>query len=217
MLPDNFESNTTILLYQSGLSGEFLGWALSCCLEDHSAGEQHWEGQTRCKYTDPLGRTLQDGSGIGVLKCKIDERLHLYNLNKTRSGSKHITLAHPDAEYIQFILKFLREAPVIEIVSRTHTSQHWQYIARSSKIKQIDLDQSTKSHSSTYEIQPYTKMYQAPNHLEIEWADLFLNDSNKVIASIAEFLNNNIDVQKISAMIDNYKQRNNSLINRCTV
>ena len=214
-LPTDFESQTTILLYQSGLSGEFLGWLLSECLTDFSVGENYWEDNGRYKYVDALGRTLMGGGPI-VSQSKLNERIQNYQHNQTGDGTRHIVLAHPDPIYVDFLRVHLSNAPVVEIVSRNYSSQIFQFLARNSKITATDLADSIHNHNrEPLSIKEHFSRYSAKKHLEIEWSDLILNNTKQSVKSIAEFLNSDINLSKFSAMLNDYKQRNRDLISRC--
>lgn len=209
LFSDDFVKRIHILLYSSGLSGEFLGWALSKSLADFSVGEQHWEEEKRCKYSDAIGRTLGGGDNPIQIE-KIPERLDQFFTNSVVKD-KHLVLSHPDPQNIVFIRENFINAPLLEITSRKQQSKQFQYLGRK-KITTEDIKNSGAEFTTNKSIVAYKKVYTAPNHLEIEWCDLILNNTEQELKKIEKFVGSAVNIDLFLSLLDDYKQRNHQLI-----
>jgi hypothetical protein len=197
-------------MYGSGLSGEFITWALSQSLDNFAVGENHWEG-ARFKYTDAIGRSMYGGDSV-IKVNEVLDRYRMFNENQSQAGEKHFVMLHPDPQNIQFVRENFNTCPMIEIVNRKLSSQTFQHLGRQ-KITQDDIKNSGASFIPNFGLKPYRKVYNALDHLEIEWEDLILTNTNQVLENVSKFVDGLIDVSIFNRLLNDYKKRNQSYLN----
>lgn len=204
---NNFNTQPVVLiLYQPGSSGEFFAHALTDSISDISKTLSTWENQTRVKYSDYFGRSLNSGDSV-IDPDTVISRINLFFNQRTAIINKyHIGIMHPNAASVGFVTEYFAHCPVIEITRTSELSQKFGTNASRNKIEKTAI-RKTAVHKT-----PVT--YHADRHLKVEWEDLMLNNPSGVFAQVLEFLQVTGNTDKFISMVQDYLQRNQSIINQ---
>jgi hypothetical protein len=196
----------TVLLYKSGASGEFIGYALTQTIAEFTKTTMTWEDHNRCKFQDYLGRTLTNGDITEDLLC---DRVNFYFDSACSIGTKHLALSHFRPEQLEFLKNHVAHWPVIEITTLHPVSERFQRLARSHKIHKQPHYQDTPLKIN---VTAAEHGFRPRRHLQVEWFDLVLSNCNKTYKSIVEFVEGTGDCRQFETMISDYVQRNQDLI-----
>jgi hypothetical protein len=195
-----------VLLYKSGASGEFLSHALNQTIDQFTKTTMHWENTNRCIVQDYFGRTLLSGT---ITEDVLLPRINQYFKMSPRIGTRHMGISHFQPHQIDFIKNYGAAWPVIEITTLNSISKKFQQLSRISKIykKHQPTNHSNKINATA------TDIGFTPNgHLTLEWVELFQTDTRKVYSDILKFLNCTGDADQFVGMINDYVNRNQSLL-----
>lgn len=199
-----------LIMYHSGSSGEFFAHALSQCLETVTHPAVTWENQSRCKFGDFFGRSLNGGSTVIDNNIMLD-RIKLFFEDAVEVKQHHIGLSHPyPPSSIEFIKQYLSDIPVIEITITSEISRKFKFYAANAKIPA-----SSRSYVPTTELLPsfqWPSVYQAHKQLSVEWADLIILDPAGEFNRIKQFLGITGNTDKFVSMIKDYRERNIDLL-----
>ena len=201
-LKDLDQYRLIFILYPSGTSGEFLGHALSQCVEGIFSPPTAWEAGSRMKFTDCLGRRLaveRSWPAESDVVSQFNYFLEHYGATK----QQHLlSMAHPNDTSIAWIQQHCHTAPVIEITTGLYASQRFRDLAATEKIGPKERD--------CYRYQRSGAVFA--KHLEIEWMQWILTDTLGSFEQICGFLELPGDGQGFQGMVADYRRRNSHLI-----
>jgi hypothetical protein len=198
------DQSVAVLLYPSGASGEFLGYALTESFAAFTKTHQHWENVSRCKFFDYFNRCLTSGLDP-VPPAEVIAGIQLY-YSKNTIADISMGLSHIDKPSLNFLKQYCNNLPTIEIVTRKEISKRFRVIAANSKISAEDR-QGKDNESWTYE----HSYYRCNNQLQVEWADLLLTDTVNTFKEIENFLGLQGSVNKFTDMVADYLERNKKI------
>lgn len=193
-----------VLLYPSGASGEFLGYALTESFPAFTKTHQHWENVSRCKFFDFFNRCLTSGFNP-VPPEEVVAGINLYQSKNTLADIS-MGLCHIDKPSLSFLRQWCKSFPTIEIVTRKDISKSFRVLAEQSKISAEDRNgrESDSRH--------YTHSYYfCPRHLEVEWSDILLTDTANTFKAIENFLGMAGSIDTFQSMVADYLKRNEKI------
>lgn len=191
------------VLYRSGSSGEFFSHAITQSFESITPTKYFWKTQSRLVYVDCFRHSLSSGMPVVNLNRIIDSFNEFLEINRPTATTTHIALVHPKGNSLEIITKYFSHCPVIEIVTFKEVSKRFQILAANSKIPDKPLVTSVDDCSN----------YKCEKHLLVEWQDIIM-DTKKVFDQLQEFLSVPGDYKKFSMTVDDYKQRNQQLLDQ---
>lgn len=195
------DQSVAVLVYPSGASGEFLGYAITESFPAFTKTHQHWENVSRCKFFDYFDRCLT--SGLDPVDANnVVRGINLYQSKNTLADIS-LGLCHIDQPSLGFLRQWGNNLPTIEIVTRKHLSKSFRVLAEQSKISAADRA-GKQTGSYDYE----HSYYQCPDHLQIEWSDILLTDTVDAFEAIENFLGTTGSVGQFQSMVADYLKRN---------
>ena len=201
-LEDLDQYRLVFILYPAGSSGEFLGHALSHCVEGIFSPPTTWEAESRMKFTDCLGRRLAVERTWPVESDMIRQFNYFLEHYGPMAQQYPLSMAHPNDTSIAWIHQHCGTTPVIEITTHCYASQRFRDLAATEKIGPKERD--------CYRYQRSGAVFA--KHLEIEWMQWVLTDTLGSFEQICGFLDLPGDGQRFGAMVEDYRQRNSHLI-----
>lgn len=197
-------SGVAVLLYPSGASGEFLGYAITESFPEFTRTHQHWENISRCKFFDYFDRCLTSGfDPVGF--DQVASGIALYH-SKNQLRDISMGLCHIDSPSLRFLRQWCNDLPTIEIVTRTSLSKDFRVLAEQSKIAAEDrVGKISNSRDYTH------SYYTCDKHLQIEWSEILLTDTAKAFESIENFLGLAGSVDVFQSMVEDYLKRNEKI------
>ena len=198
-----------LLLYHAGSSGEFLAHAISQSMDSVTRAQAQWEKQTRCKYRDFLGRTLNclEPGFVIADDTVIESRIQAFFQSAVDIRQQHIALMHPHPKMIEFVQTRMPNSAVIEITCCTEESQKFKFLASRQKI-QRNINQHAQ-----YSKTPWPCVYTARNHLQVEWSNVFLHQPQMEFQRIATFLQTTGNSELFLDLLQDYIHRNQHIVN----
>ena len=195
-----------LIMYRPGSSGEFVAHALTESIPEITKTLSTWENQTRVKYSDYFGRSLNSGDSA-IDPAVVVQRINLFfNQRSAIINKYHIGIMHPNAASVGFVSKYFAHCPVIEITRTSEISQKFGTTASQSKIEKTAIRPASA--------QNLPVEYHAQHHLKIEWEDLMLNKTSSMFAQILEFLQVSGDDTTFTNSVQDYLHRNKSIIDQ---
>jgi hypothetical protein len=194
--------NIVFLIYPSGASGEFLGYACMSSFENFAATNIHWENSSRMKFADCLGRSL-NGADEVVQESLLLERFNQYcvmhNVDKKQTA---VALVHPQKKILEWLQQWFSHAPMIEITTHTTKSQKFRDLAATEKIG------PKIRNTHLY----YDCGKQFDRHLKIEWQSLFLDSTDVEFQRLCGFLGHAGDFDQFNSLLQDYLKRNQHIL-----
>lgn len=203
--------NIMPLVYPGGASGEFLASALVQTMPRMTLTRHTWyhNNESRANFYDVFNKLLNGGHNIIDNEEIINEVNMFFYINHTKDFN--IALVHPDPiSSIEWLRKYLPEAHTLEITTRRPLSQKFRIAAANAKINYPGRVPVTPVEGRWYT----TSGFAGPNHLQIEWEDLLLQDVEGQFRRMEEFFGNTGDLALYKELVTDYRARNQSLIDQ---
>jgi len=192
-----------IILYPSGLSGEFLASALTDSIDSIAKPRVEHKETGRTVYREFFNHALKNDYRIRI---NTDELIYRVNVAKNLfKGDHYVILAHPNDASIEFIDQYLNNRPLIEITMNNPISRKFAAKAAVAKIQSgVSLE--------GYLFRPPVTNYRHTRHLQIEWADLILDRPGEIFDVIQHFVGLSGDRAQFEQAVMAYRERNQDLI-----
>jgi hypothetical protein len=192
-----------IILYPSGLSGEFLASALTDSIDSIAKPTVEHKETGRTVYREFFNHALKNDSRICI---NTDELIYRVNVARNLfKGDHYVILAHPNDMSIKFINQYLNNRPLIEITMNNLISRKFAAKAAIAKI------QSGVPLEGYLSRQPVAN-YQHFRHLQIEWTDLILDRPGEIFDVVQHFVGLSGDRARFEQAVMAYRKRNQDLI-----
>ena len=121
-------------------------------------------------------------------------------------------MVHPKVNILNYVNQHFSHVPVIEITTKLALSRRFRFLARSAKIEKTSFYHETRQ---TFEMMPIDHGFQFKHHLTIEWSDLVIDFSEQAFKNTQQFLNQYGEKNTFLELIQDYRTRNQSLIDQC--
>jgi len=202
-----------LVTYESGSSGEFFGSALCQSFDVFAKQSASWVGENRVLLQDFFGKRLASGD----LKIDSHELLNEvnYQLNQYPDTVRHIGLVHPRPQSsIDFVNQYMPNTPMIQIVCYKTLSKKFRTMAADAKLRP---GQGISSFCFTLPNEmAWADQFVNPV-LKVEWGSLFLTNTESEFQRIANFVGHPGDIAVFRALLQEYLDKNKSLLVQCQV
>lgn len=209
-------SNCIIVLYPSGASGEFLAGSIAKTFPGvHSSQLNEYVTVNRYTYFDLFDRVL-NSSISAVTQEQVLAGVNNY-FSTNYCDLKHVGLAHTTSNNLMFIKQNLPNAKIVEITTYDLISKNFRYLAAESKIPKHQNFTAGERNSFLTNAMQYTESHiLSDNKLTIEWLDL-LTRSHCALDQLEDFFDLECDRDAFIRCIQEYIQRNNTIIEQCGI
>jgi hypothetical protein len=190
------------VLYRSGSSGEFFAHAITQSFDSITSTQYYWKTSSRMEHEDCFKHILKSGIAnvdINDIIVKFNEYMAVYEPVATA----HLATVHPKGNSLEIITKYFSHCPIIEIVTFNDSSKKFLKIAVTSKLPGHPLDTLNSNCCD----------YHCEKHLLVEWSDIIF-DTRKVFDQLQNFLSMTGDYNKFCLLVDDYKLRNQTLLDQ---
>lgn len=204
--------NIMPLIYPGGASGEFLASALVQTMPKMTLTRYTWynNNQSRANFYDAFNKLLNGGHTIIDNEEIINEVNMFFYVNGNHLRDFNIALVHPTPySSIEWLSTYLKDSRTLEITTKTPRSKRFRAAAANAKIiypGRVPIDSNGSRYSESF--------FDGPNHLQMEWEDIFLNDIEGQFRRMETFFGDTGDYRLYKELVTDYIARNQSLIDQ---
>lgn len=208
-------TNTIIVLYPSGASGEFLAGTIAKSFDlVHSSSLNDYVTHNRYTYFDLFDRELSS-SADPLNENQILDGINNYFSTNNDVNKAHIGLSHPTKHCVEFIEKHLNNARIVEITTVHTLSKKFRVVAAENKIPKHEHFTAHERYNFQMGAMKYDQsLCEVVHKLTIEWVELFAGNPENIIQPLEKFLMSQCDREMFVSLVQEYIQKNKPILDQ---